>query len=328
MSLFILGLTLPFPPPPPTLTLSSAGRVLFGVNHLGLLFAACTPAALLSFSLRSGPLRRLTLGATKHAYYIPLYFLIIPGIFWTAAASLHKANGVGISTLVDSGWLFKIEGLDGRGGTIGDSWVYWKLFDFSKVELRALRSAIVNIVLVVVIGVLNLPIYVPALGVILETKVNTNHEFIGQGMANLLAGVAGTVPNIIVGLHPFSFRMQTFTLLTLTFYVVATVLLDILYACWWREIRGRRCNSNNLSVLFCSFSHATIRTYYTSIDFGTLSRYRAYYRGCLGGGKVAKFYRMAGNSGHAGRLHFSRLCPRFRCGHWDCCVELHFLKVD
>lgn len=56
-----------------------------------------------------------------------------------------------------------------------------------------------NIVLVVVIGVLNLPIYVPALGLALKVKVNTNHEFIGQGVANILAGVAGTAPNILVG---------------------------------------------------------------------------------------------------------------------------------
>lgn len=54
--------------------------------------------------------------------------------------------------------------------------------------------------LLVVIGVLNLPIYVPALGSSLDVSVNMNHEFMGQGVANILAGLAGTVPNILVSL--------------------------------------------------------------------------------------------------------------------------------
>ncbi|KAI4169069.1 MAG: hypothetical protein LQ343_005932 [Gyalolechia ehrenbergii] len=111
---------------------------------------------------------------------------------------MHKANAHGMATLVYSGWLFKIEksGKQQRYGR-GLSWAYWHLFDFNNVEMQALGSAATNIVLVVVIGVLNLPVYVPALGSSLRVPYNMDHEFIGQGAANLLAGFAGTVPNIL-----------------------------------------------------------------------------------------------------------------------------------
>jgi len=198
VSLFVLGIGLPFPRSSPGLSLSSAGQILFAVDHLGLLSASCVPALFLSLSLRSNFLRRMTLGGTNHAYYVPLFFLFLPIVFWITVASLHKANSKGMTTLVNHGWLFEIESSAKHGG-IGNSWLYWKLFDFTKVEPRAFKSAIKNIVLVVVIGVLNLPIYVPALGLALKVKVNTNHEFIGQGVANILAGVAGTAPNILVG---------------------------------------------------------------------------------------------------------------------------------
>ena len=198
VSLFILGLGLPLPPSSSALTFSSVSTVLFGSEHLGLLSASCIPAFFLSYSIRSDFLRRRFSGATQHAYYIPLFFVTIPIIFWIAVAMTRKSNTQGMAMLVDSGWLFKIqdEGLHQRG--TGPSWNYWKLFDFHNVAPHALKSATTNIVLVVVIGVLNLPIYVPALGFSLRVPVNMNHEFIGQGAANLLAGIAGTVPNILV----------------------------------------------------------------------------------------------------------------------------------
>ena len=110
----------------------------------------------------------------------------------------RRTNAQGMAMLADSGWLFKIQ--DGGPHPHGTrpSWIYWNLFDFHNVNFHALKSATTNIVLVVVIGVLNLPIYVPALGFSLRVPINMNHEFIGQGVANLLAGFAGTVPNILV----------------------------------------------------------------------------------------------------------------------------------
>ena len=103
--------------------------------------------------------------------------------------------------LVEKGWLFGIDDSVKPQSGIGFAWVYWTLFDFSKVDLHALKDATTNIVLLVIIGVLNLPIYVPALGSSLGVSVNMNHEFVGQGVANILAGLAGTVPNILVCLE-------------------------------------------------------------------------------------------------------------------------------
>lgn len=103
-----------------------------------------------------------------------------------------------MGALISSGWLFDIESsTDGRSRT-GLTWVYWTLFDFRKVHFTALKAATTNIVLLVVIGALNLPMYVPALGCSLGVPIHMNHEFIGQGAANILAGLAGTMPNILV----------------------------------------------------------------------------------------------------------------------------------
>jgi len=201
VSLFILGLGLPLPPLSPALTLSNAGTVLFGSNHLGLLFASCGPAFFLSFSLRSDFLHRWTLGKSQHAYYIPLYLLSIPILFWVTVAGLQVTDRAGTDMLVKKGWLFGVDDSAKRQSGIGSAWVYWTLFDFYKVDLHALKNATTNIVLLVVIGVLNLPIYVPALGSSLGVPVNMDHEFMGQGIANILAGVAGTVPNILVRLQ-------------------------------------------------------------------------------------------------------------------------------
>ena len=100
--------------------------------------------------------------------------------------------------LVNSGWLFDVDDSAKPQSGLGVAWVYWSLFDFSMVQIHALKNATTNIVLLVIIGVLNLPMYVPALGLSLNTPISMDHEFLGQGIANLLAGSVGTVPNILV----------------------------------------------------------------------------------------------------------------------------------
>ena len=151
--------------------------------------------------MRSEVLQRCTSSKTQHAYYIPLYLLLIPIVFWITIAGLQKTDKAGMEMLVRKGWLFGVDDSAKPQTGIGSAWVYWTLFDFSQVDLHALKNATTNVVLLVVIGVLNLPIYVPALGSSLGVTINMNHEFIGQGTANILAGLAGTVPNILVSLE-------------------------------------------------------------------------------------------------------------------------------
>ncbi|KAF8195271.1 sulfate transporter family-domain-containing protein [Mycena galopus ATCC 62051] len=192
VSLFVLGLGLPFPSSATQLSLSNTATTLFAKSHLGLLAASFFPALFLSVSLRSRYIELWTRGIIRSAYYIPISLLTIPTVFWIAV----RALGVPTENLVATGWLFTVDSVTTSSGVVA-SWNYWTLFDFRLVQWWSLKSAIQNIVLSVVIGVLNLPIYVPTLAFTLDVSYDMNHELLGQGAANILAGLVGTVPNIL-----------------------------------------------------------------------------------------------------------------------------------
>ncbi|KDQ59289.1 hypothetical protein JAAARDRAFT_57211 [Jaapia argillacea MUCL 33604] len=236
LSLFILGLGLTFPISSPQLTLASAGSLLFSRSHIPLLAASFLPAFFLSVCKRSAALDRWSRGFVHNAYFVPLYLFSIPAAFWIIVSAAHLSK----DTLITHGWLFKVEappttGYSAQGGSSSfvTSINYWSLFDFPKVEWWALKNAITNIVLLVVIGVLNLPIYVPALAFTLDVSYDMNHEFLGQGAANLLAGMAGTVPNILQ--YSYSvfvtragggrFECALVTLLTFILFLTSSLLL-------------------------------------------------------------------------------------------------------
>ncbi|KAJ7159018.1 sulfate transporter family-domain-containing protein [Mycena crocata] len=193
VSLFVLGLSLPFPPSATPLSLSNAASTLFDKSHLGLLAASFVPAFFLSITLRSRYLEIWTRGLVRSAYHIPVYLLCVPVVFWIAVRAFHFPK----EYLTATGWLFTVESASPSSAAIVAGWNYWSLFDFRLVEWWSLKSAIQNIVLLVVIGVLNLPIYVPTLAFTLDVSYNMNHELLGQGAANILAGITGTVPNIL-----------------------------------------------------------------------------------------------------------------------------------
>ena len=199
LSLFILGLQLTIPPSSPELTLSSAKHVLFTAQHAPLLVASVVLTVFLCISLRMTSLSRLTRGFTEHALYVPVYVLSIAALFWIIIAAKGQANSTGMTTLAAQGWLFSIQGSSKPHHGLGTAWNYWKLFDFNMVEWSAMSAAIQNIVLLVIIGVLNLPIYIPAMRIMLnEPKVNMDWELIGHGLSNLFAGAAGSLPNLVV----------------------------------------------------------------------------------------------------------------------------------
>ncbi|KAK7464495.1 hypothetical protein VKT23_006664 [Stygiomarasmius scandens] len=193
VSLFILGLGLTLPEDSPGLSLSNTRSVLFNRQHLPLLAASFFPAFFLSVSVRSQRLNRWTRGAVQNAYYVPVYLSLMPILFWVIVGPQHLDQ----EGLIKGGWLFRVDSSIKERGGLGTSWIYWTEFDFGRVEWWAMRNAIENIVLLVVIGVLNLPIYVPALAFTLDVPYDMNHELFGQGVANLLAGVTGTMPNIL-----------------------------------------------------------------------------------------------------------------------------------
>ncbi|KAJ7681984.1 sulfate transporter family-domain-containing protein [Mycena polygramma] len=193
VSLFVLGLGLPFPPSETPLSLGNVRSTLFDQSHLEILAASLFPAFVLSVTLRSQAVAKWTRGLVRSAYYIPVYLLCIPAVFWIVARSLHCSN----QELIEKGWLFTVDSASTSSAGIAASWNYWTLFNFKLIEWRAVKSAIQNIVLLVVIGVLNLPIFVPSLAFSLDVAYDMNHELIGQGAANILAGALGTLPNIL-----------------------------------------------------------------------------------------------------------------------------------
>ena len=199
VSLFVLGLELSLPASSGPLTLKSAWLVLFNRSHLGIFLASVLPAVFLSLSTHSTLIERLSRGATQHALYVPAYLLITAAAFWVAVAALGLANEEGMQMLARRGWLFMIEESAQNPQDIGRAWMYWKLFDWDKVEWHAMKGAVVDIVLLVVIGVLNLPLFIPMLAFALDVpSYDMDHEFLGHGVANILAGVVGTLPNLVV----------------------------------------------------------------------------------------------------------------------------------
>ena len=105
--------------------------------------------------MRSGFLRRCTFEKTQRAYYTPLYLLLIPTVFWVTITGLQDMDRAGIDMLIRNGRPF---------GVVDSALVYWTLFDFSQLDLHALNNGTTNIVLLAVVGMLDLPIYVPTLG--------------------------------------------------------------------------------------------------------------------------------------------------------------------
>ncbi|KAJ6459190.1 hypothetical protein C8R47DRAFT_1226728 [Mycena vitilis] len=180
VSMFILGLGLPFPPSAPPLELSNVASTLFAKSHLGLLAVSFFPPFILYTALAV----HRALDARGHSLSV---------------------LRLGLSALYPSlatGWLFTVDSVSSSPAALVASWNYWTLFDSHSIEWRAVKSAIQTIVLLVVIGVLNLPIYVPTLAFTLDVSYDMNHERLGQAAGNIFAGIVGTVPNILQ--HSFS----------------------------------------------------------------------------------------------------------------------------
>jgi MFS superfamily sulfate permease-like transporter len=193
VTLFLLGLEITLPFSSPHLSFSS----LFNKAHLPLLAASLGPAALLSLSTRLSCLDRLPSKPTKHPLYIPLFCCAVAGVFWLVVVACEDTS---IQGLASAGWLFMSE----QGPTQATSaaeWDYWTLFNFSKVEWRALSAGIRDILLLVLIGALSLPIFASAAAQEWgEPDHSMNHEFVGHGISNTVAGAMGALPNLLVGI--------------------------------------------------------------------------------------------------------------------------------
>lgn len=254
MSLFLLALELTLPPTAAVLTLHSAKDVLFNVDHLPLLFASIIPAFFLSISIRLPSLEKASFGLTQHALYVPAYMLAVAAIFWVTVAGIGSTDSDGLHHLSSRGWLFTLQDLSGHDQSLESAWNYWTYFDFSLVRWSAIGKAIQDIVLLVLIGVLNLPIYVPAMALSLDIPVyHMNHELFGHGISNILAGIVGTVPNLVV-ITPIPRRSaQTLICPGIFFH-------SLFHACRRRSIGSLHRDCDNHRPIFCLITALTIRS--------------------------------------------------------------------
>ena len=180
------------------LSLGNVRSALLTRQHIPLLLASCLPAVFLSMILRTNWLSEMTRGATRNPLFTPLYFLAVALGFWIGALAVRSVNSNTTMALSMQGWLLPIQDMASINGKILP-WNYWVLFDFAKVEWTALGAAAQNIVLTVFVGIMNLPIYIPAVAQGLDVaQYRMNFELFGHGIANFLAGALGTIPNLLV----------------------------------------------------------------------------------------------------------------------------------
>jgi len=199
VSLCILAFEVTFPATAPHLSLST----LFSNEHIPLLAASAIPAILICISIHVPFFAKRIGNLTLNPMYVPICCFAILVIFWIAAAAIADAN---IKTLVSLGWLFRTK-TSGRRVSSAASWNYWALFNFSRVEWRTLTTVTSDMSLLVLIGTLTLPVFASITVNDLKLfKHNMNHEFVGHGIANLAAGVAGTLPATMVRLSSARWR--------------------------------------------------------------------------------------------------------------------------
>lgn len=168
---------------------------LFERNHLPLLLASVIPAMFLSLSMRLAFLTRFTRGMTESPLYIPLYCLSLVAVFWLTVAVMGTID---IGRLASQGWLFAITA-DDPAMSKTHPWNYWALYNFRNIEWNAILTATDEILLLIAIGALTLFVFAQAaaeaVGVL---EWSLNREFSGHAIANVLVGLSGTVPAMIV----------------------------------------------------------------------------------------------------------------------------------
>ncbi|KAJ3167835.1 hypothetical protein HDU87_001428 [Geranomyces variabilis] len=183
-------------------------RQLFESSIIQVVAPGVLSAALLSVLVRK----------IDHPLLIPGYFTLIVGLFYICAF----AKGRSMDSLRHDHWLFEVTTAD------KPFFEFYRDLKFHDVDWSSIPSVLGQIVLLVIIGVLHPPIYVPALAASLSVpRFDMNLEFIGHGISNLIAGACGTAPNYLVYSNSLLFTRSgggkgaSFTLAVLTFVLLA-----------------------------------------------------------------------------------------------------------
>ncbi|OCH91545.1 hypothetical protein OBBRIDRAFT_728492 [Obba rivulosa] len=130
-----------------------------------------------------------------HQLIFPMYFSIIPIVFYVVIAAAH----LDLRELRRDGWVFEM-------GTSHEPWYhFYSYFDFSATKWTVLWSTLPTQFALLFFNILHPPLNVPALAVSLNHDVNTDKELVAHGYSNLLAGALGTVPNYLVYVNTLLF---------------------------------------------------------------------------------------------------------------------------
>lgn len=125
-----------------------------------------------------------------HPLIMPVYFLVIPVVFYLVSLNLFGAS---METLWKHGWVFDIQYLANA-----PFYRFYTYFDFRHLSWEALWATLPTQMALVFFGILHVPLNIPALGVSLsEDNVDTDRELVAHGISNVCAGMLGTVPNYL-----------------------------------------------------------------------------------------------------------------------------------
>ncbi|CCL98492.1 uncharacterized protein FIBRA_00490 [Fibroporia radiculosa] len=167
------------------LTLSTFKLLFLNIGNLVLWVPAFGLAVLL----------RVITHRFEHQLIFPIYFLIIPVVFYIVVAAAR----LNLGTLRQEGWLFNM-------GASHEPWYqFYRLFDFKATQWSAIWSTLPTQFALLFFNILHPPLNVPALAVSLNHDVDTDKELVAHGYSNLLAGVLGTVPNYLVYVNTLLF---------------------------------------------------------------------------------------------------------------------------
>ncbi|KAF9935452.1 hypothetical protein FBU30_000050 [Linnemannia zychae] len=155
-------------------------KFLFFDSHVFALWSTAFGLALLLRAMQQ---------KIRHPFLVPVFFMLVPGIFYLAVWIF----GLDWGMLRAEGWVFPLP--EGKA----PGWQFYSYFDLKLTNWSAVLETVPAMMALTFFGILHVPINVPALGVSTgRDNVDTNRELIAHGWSNLLSGCVGTVQNYLV----------------------------------------------------------------------------------------------------------------------------------
>ncbi|KAG0141685.1 hypothetical protein CROQUDRAFT_663465 [Cronartium quercuum f. sp. fusiforme G11] len=127
-----------------------------------------------------------------HPFFVPLYFILIPLIFYIITFSFHLP----LNDLREKGWIFNLP--KSSSSVNNNSFEFYKLYKFNLIDWKVFKKTLTAQFAMVIFGLLHVPLNVPALSLSLrKDDVDIDRELIAHGISNTLAGLTGTVSNYL-----------------------------------------------------------------------------------------------------------------------------------